>query len=338
MTAQRRVRPHGTYSKYVTEKCRCLHCKRANRDRNRRWARTKAMAALGMADPLWVDAEPVRRHVRSLMAAGMGVPRIQQTSGVSKGVLTRLVYGAPGRGEAPSRKIRPGNAAKLLALRVPRPADSALADSALVDATGTRRRLQALVAVGWSGAELMRRIGVIGTDFPKLAHRDRVLARTERAVRALYDQLWDAAPPASTRFARATRSRALSFAAARGWAPPMAWDDATIDDPAARAATGEPDDDGQNGDLVDEVAVERAIQTGDPGHLTAAERTHLVATLLHRGASRTQIARLLRCSGSVVNTLINAARRLPHEPTGPDPSAPPHPSASAPDTAAQDAR
>lgn len=223
-----KVRPHGTYGKYCTERCRCAECRAANRDRNRRWARNKAMVAHGMADPLWVDAEPVRRHVQALMAAGMGVPRIQQTSGVTKGVLIRLVYGRPGRGEAPSRKIRPANAARLLAIRAPLPADGAA-----IDATGTRRRLQALVAIGWSGAELMRRIGAVGTDFPKLLGRDRVLARTARAVHALYDQLWDTTPPTSTRWERATRSRALAFAAARGWAPPQAWDDDTIDDPTA---------------------------------------------------------------------------------------------------------
>jgi hypothetical protein len=173
----------------------------------------------------------VRHHIRELMAAGVALGSIQDISGVSKAVLHRLVYGRPKRGEAPSRKIRPANADRLMAIPVPEPTDNAV-----VDATGTRRRLQALVAGGWSGAELMRRIGIIGTDFPKILGRDQILARTERTIRALYDQLWDVPPPASTRWERATVTRALAFAAARDWAPPMAWDDDTIGDPAAQPA------------------------------------------------------------------------------------------------------
>jgi hypothetical protein len=233
------------------------------------------------------------------MAAGMGVPRIQQVSGVTKGVLIRLVYGCPGRGEPPSRKIRPGNAAKLLALRAP-----VLADSALIDATGTRRRLQALVAVGWSGAELMRRIGVLGTDFPKLLDRDRVLVRTDRAVRALYEELWDTPPPASTRWERATRSRALAFAAAHGWVPPLAWDDDTIDDPDAAPDHHQAEDAG----LVDEVAVERVLR-GDGNHRTLnhAERVELARRTAAAGLGTTAISRALRCSGATARRLLAEA-------------------------------
>lgn len=228
---ERLIRPHGTYGKYKTEKCHCPECRRANRDLNRRWSRTKAMVAHGMAEPPWRDAEPVRQHIRDLTAAGIGVPSIQRMSGVSKAVLARLIYGRPERGEAPSRKIRPANADRLLAIPVPEPTDNAV-----IDATGTRRRLQALVAMGWSGAELMRRIGIIGTDFPKILGRDQILVRTERKIRALYDRLWDVPPPSSTRWERATITRALQFAAARDWVPPMAWDDDTIDDPATQPA------------------------------------------------------------------------------------------------------
>jgi hypothetical protein len=230
-TDERLVRPHGTYGKYKTERCHCPDCRRANRDINRRWSRTKAMVAHGMAEPPWLEAEPVRQHIRDLTAAGISVLSIQRISGVSKAVLDRLIYGCPHRGEAPSRKIRPANAAPLMAIPVPPPTDDAV-----VDATGTRRRLQALVAVGWSGAELMRRIGIVGTDFPKILGREQILARTERKIRALYDQVWDVPPPASTRWERATLTRALAFAANRGWAPPMAWDDDTIDDPATQPA------------------------------------------------------------------------------------------------------
>lgn len=54
--------------------------------------------------------------------------------------------------------------------------------------------------------------------------RVQVTVQTRAGVAALYEQLWNPAHPNPTAVAHARR---------HGWAPPMAWDDETIDDPNA---------------------------------------------------------------------------------------------------------
>ncbi len=62
------------------------------------------------------------------------------------------------------------------------------------------------------------------------------------AVAALYDQLWDQPPPQRTRAQRIAAAAVRRAARARGWPPPLGWDDGTglhgIDNPAACPAPG----------------------------------------------------------------------------------------------------
>jgi hypothetical protein len=70
----------------------------------------------------------------------------------------------------------------------------------LVDATGTRRRLQALVAIGWHRTELARRLHLGPSQFKALLRRRcRVAAEAAAAVEALYDRIWDQRPRGSPR-------------------------------------------------------------------------------------------------------------------------------------------
>jgi hypothetical protein len=106
----------------------------------------------------------------------------------------------------------------------------------LVDATGTRRRLQALVVAGWSERALADAAWLPPTRLRLIASgaRPEVTAATARRVVRLYNELWDQAPAQRTRGERISAAMARAFAAAHGWAPAMAWDDETIDDPRAR--------------------------------------------------------------------------------------------------------
>lgn len=218
-------RPHGTRAKYVREKCHCDPCKAANRaaenDRYRQ-------QAYGRWQP-YVDARPVRAHVLHLMESGLGWKRAAELAGVSRGVVEKLLYGSPARGDEPTKGIRPQNAEKLLAVQ---PLPGLVSSSVLVDATGTRRRVQALVAAGWSVAQLAQRLGRERTNFWVTVSKARVELGTEREVQKLYDQLWRADPLAHGVAPNAV-SRARNLAKARGWAPVGAWDDDTIDNPAA---------------------------------------------------------------------------------------------------------
>ena len=106
------------------------------------------------------------------------------------------------------------------------------------DSAGTVRRLQALIARGWSIRHLGHRLGRTGPNMNRLMFgTDEVLLATYVAVKRLYDELWDAEPPAASSDQKRARTRALNRAEREGWPPPLAWDDGTgphgIDNPDA---------------------------------------------------------------------------------------------------------
>ncbi len=232
-----RARAHGTRARYVWgpdehgtpgSGCRCTPCSRANRDAENHRTRMKLY---GRWEP-YVDAAPSREHIRMLGEAGIGWKRVAELSGLPVSVISKLLYGGPG-GRPPTRRVRPDTAAAILAVE---PATANLGGKAPVDATATLRRLQALVAIGWSQAQLASRLGMLPGNFGMLMKRGQVTAATERAAATLYDELWDTAPPESTHHEKIAASRARNHARARDWPPPMAWDDDTIADPAATPA------------------------------------------------------------------------------------------------------
>lgn len=94
-----------------------------------------------------------------------------------------------------------------------------------VDATGTRRRLQALATLGWSRAELARRAG-LAPGALRITGR-RVHATTAEVVGQLYDALCMRPGPSPRAAARAHR---------QGCAPPLAWEGRDIDNPRHRPA------------------------------------------------------------------------------------------------------
>jgi len=213
-------REHGTRARYVmgegpgkTAGCRCDACTAANRAYA---AQRERQQAYGRWAPR-VDAGPAKEHLRALSAAGIGWKRAAELSGVSTGAVSKLLFGGPGD-RPPARRIRPETEQKLLAVPLAAPS---LAAAAVVDATATRRRLQALVARGYSQAALAARLGIQRSNFGQAA-AGKVTAATERAVSDLYDELWNVPPDESTHRARISVSRARSYAAARGWCPPRA--------------------------------------------------------------------------------------------------------------------
>lgn len=218
----RAVHEHGSRTTYVVHRCRCAECTAANRVAAR--ARSKAKA-FGRYDK-FVDGDQVRAHLRTLMAQGMGWKRIARAAGVACSTVYAILYGKhlddPSHPEhrPPRKQVQRDVAERLLAVEL------GLAGGVRVDATGTNRRLQALVAIGWPCSELARRLGIRPNNFRP--EQDRVNKSTADAVLALYDELWD--QPRSGGFAE----RARRMARRRGWAPPMAWDDDLIDDPEAR--------------------------------------------------------------------------------------------------------
>jgi hypothetical protein len=215
-------RPHG-YARYKLDACRCYTCAWAVACYND--AREHAMRR-GTWQP-WTDAEPARRHVLDLKECGIGDRGIAALAVLHRTQIHALLHGRTERGTPPPARIRPATAAKILA--VDAVLDN-LPDCLLIDSTGTRRRLQALVAGSWPQARLAARLGSNAYD---LLHSTHVTARNARAARDLYDELWRA-DPAGHGVDKQAASRARNHAAARRWAPVGCWNDESIDDPAAQ--------------------------------------------------------------------------------------------------------
>ncbi len=100
-----------------------------------------------------------------------------------------------------------------------------------VDATGSRRRIQAMYALGWTGAHISAATGgKLSARFmwQIIGNRTRVTLETARAVSVAYSRLSMRVGPSAV-----TRRRAL----AASYVSPLAWDDGAgpfgIDNPAA---------------------------------------------------------------------------------------------------------
>lgn len=214
-------------------RCSADPCKEPSRERDNAHRRHKRrMEAYGRWQQPFVDPEPARAHVNYLRGAGMGIDRIHQLTGISEKALRSLVWGSEGR--PPSGKIRAENAQKILAVI---PTVDQMLPGARIDATGTRRRLQALQAIGWCQPALAERLGTVQPAVSRISRgaQSQVQAGMAIRVRALYDELWNQTPVPKNGYERGAIARSVRTAAARGWAPPMAWDDDAIDDPAAKA-------------------------------------------------------------------------------------------------------
>lgn len=184
--------------------------------------------AYGRWQPIWVDAEPVRRHVRALQAAGMGTRTIAEKAGVCRSVIQALINGRKIYDNTPSKQISADNANKLLAIQP----DARPASGALIDDTATRRRLQALVAIGYTKTYLCGLIGVTPQNGNSLFNGGQTGVRQSTAdtVAAIYDDLSMTPGPSQ---------RARTLAKKKRWASPLAWDDDSIGDPEAKPDRGE---------------------------------------------------------------------------------------------------
>ena len=183
-------RAHGTYVKYVQERCHCEPCKAANRDYERR-----RQAAIRNPDQVWapyVPAGPARRHAQQLAAAGLGLKQLARVSGVSHGTLTKLIYGDQVRGAGPSKRIRQSTADRILAVTA---ADRA--GGSRVAAESTWQLIEELVAAGytkcWIAAQLGRRNSNLTRRGPQ------VTAATARLVGELHRDHINLPPPARVR-------------------------------------------------------------------------------------------------------------------------------------------
>lgn len=274
---------HGTNLAYVRDRCGCCACREAHRVYSQG---LRKRHVYGRFEAEWVDAaDTVGAHVEALLATGWTVTGIMRAAGAGRRSIP--VPQPYGRSSPSATTIRRDIADRILAIAPnPPPVRS-------VDATGTRRRLQALAALGWPLDAIAERCGVNRRTLSRALADTTVTVTLAARVAAAYDQLSMTRGPSA-----GTRGRA----ARRGWAPPLAWDDETIDDPATQPC-GLP----SRGDrqLVDDVAVDRFL-AGNPVSLTRPERAAVAARLAGQGHSVHAVARRLGTGAATVRNLLRA--------------------------------
>lgn len=166
-----------------------------------------------------VSRADVHQHLLRCREIGMPVATIATESGVSGDTVWRVL-------REPDGQIRAVTARRILAVKPARP----------VTATGLTRRIRALSAMGWAVDTIAETAGVSPETVKAWRRGDVPGAGPTPAAPALvraYDALAMRTPPRITRYERSSVARVARAAQHHGWAPPLAWDDDTIDDPAA---------------------------------------------------------------------------------------------------------
>lgn len=264
---------HGVLTTYVNQGCRCRPCSSASSEYGRRRARLRAY---GQIDPL-IPVETVATHIAWLSTQGVGWERVATLAGVGRTTISQIIYPSRNR-----RGVTPRISAAVMAIL---PTLDDLADYALTTAAGTQRRLQALMALGWSLTEIQRSTGM--TALGRCLTRDLITARAARAVRGFYDTHWDITPRSCDLHAQAVIERTRARAVSAGWLPPLAWDDDAIDDPAAAPPAA----------ALRRVNSSHRIHVDDVGELT------------EQGATWAELERRIgACRNSIEVALIRAGR------------------------------
>ena len=207
---------------YHLHRCGCAPCREAARLREQH---RRKQIAYGRYDTGLVDLTPVREHIEKLRAYGIGWKRVAELAGLGHTVVETIIYGHKTRGGL-NKRVKRETAEKILAVKA---IPENLRPGALVPAIGAQRRVQALVCNGWSLSQVAKRIGMEPTNFQLIMKRGEVQRKTHDLIRDLYEQLWATEPPVVKPSDRQNIARMRNLARAKGWLPPLAWDDPDTD-------------------------------------------------------------------------------------------------------------
>lgn len=261
---------------YRTHRCGCIPCRTAeSRRKNAERARARSGTHRGM-----VPKTATVEHLQRLHAAGVTNRDIFRCSGLDVATIRRLLTGK-------GAHVFPQTERAVLAVKVN--GFTARPPKAWVSPIGSVRRIQALLALGWTGVEIAERAGRPKEWAMRILHFERIEEASRRQVEAVYDELSMTVP--SGRYANHTRR----WAAAKGWMPPLAWDDDTIDDPAATPQLKQR----HTARGMDELAVHVAVNGGSV-HLIPEERREVVRILHARRWSDARIAARADCDPRTV--------------------------------------
>lgn len=181
-------RQHGTRAKYVIDRCRCFPCKVAN-SHYAQWLAKQV--AYGI--PRRVDADTAREYILVLRELGVGDRRIAELAGLERKTVRDIRI-------CDTRKILPGTENAILTVH--KDPEVTAADSAMIDAAKTWRRIHALEALGYAKSWIAREAG-LGSSIQ--LRTDKVLARNARKVKALAERVGDTPGPNDRARHRAAR-------------------------------------------------------------------------------------------------------------------------------------
>lgn len=205
---------HGTLTGY-TNGCRCSDCTAANTRKQQSYRRRRAYGRPAPTDR--VPIGPSQETLRRLYDAGYTDNQLARLCGLTNQQTNRIRQRGSWVTVETAERIARG---AVMAKKVP-PRD--LLAERYVDAVGARRRVQALMTIGWGVEQLGVELGHSGGYLSPLLYSGRqITPRLDQAVRDLYERLWNTTGPSSS-----TRLRSLK----RGWATPLELDDERIDDP-----------------------------------------------------------------------------------------------------------
>lgn len=222
MSTTRREAPnHDTLTCYCDYQCRLPACVQ----RYRAWENNRYHAiANGTWQPL-LDAEPVRQHLLHLHAAGITIHRVATITGLTHRAVRNFTQHDYGNTAPRKRRVTREVAAKILAVNT---RDHTPGN---VDSTGSRRRLHALMAIGWPLLYTAQHAGIHPSNRSVIVARPTIRATTAQKITAAYDELKNR-KPARHGIRPTSIKRAKQQASANRWPPPAYWDETgAIDDP-----------------------------------------------------------------------------------------------------------
>lgn len=259
---------HGTYRGFHAHKvagtepcdpCRVAHY-RYNKEYRVEVERT--------GRPRRINTAPVVEHVAALRESGMPTEEIARIAGVAPGT----VLAAVPTSSRYNTTMRAATAERILAVK-----PTAKVAAGYVDALGPARRLQALVAIGYSARHLGERLGTQQQNVSRLMHSHQkwLQVATRDRIVAVYNELHMTPGPST---------RARTIAKKHGWLPPLAWNN--VDDPHEKPRTG---DRATNNGHVDPAIVERLL-AGEKVPSTPAEKGEALRRWTASGNSAKSLA------------------------------------------------
>lgn len=215
-------RPKNSRVRHGMASCTRYGCDREECRAARRRASRANYHAAKKDGPARVPSDEAYAHAVGLTRAGLSSADIAERSGVSVTQVRRLLRGGlPGMLRVNSEAI----------IGVPMPHESKPGRrDGWVDATGARRRLQALAIQGFSTTVLWEESGIARLTVSDIRSgaQEKIQVSTLRVIVVLHDKLWDV-DPLSMGVRLSAVSRTVKHAEREGWHPTEAWAD--IDDP-----------------------------------------------------------------------------------------------------------